>query len=191
MSGETAERILEMAHALLAERGYSAFSYADIAEAIQIRKASIHYHFPTKAALVIAVLERHRNWMEEATAALDQRISSPLDRLRQYVGHWEDCIRTKAKPICIAALLGAELPSLPPEVQAEVLKHFKYLRAWIARTMKQGVRDRTIRLAGTPDAEADAFLAVVNGAMISARIFGSDAIFKKITADAIQHLSIN
>jgi TetR/AcrR family transcriptional regulator, transcriptional repressor for nem operon len=191
MSGETAERILEMAHALLAERGYSAFSYADIAEAIQIRKASIHYHFPTKAALVIAVLERHRNWMEEATAALDQRISSPLDRLRQYVGHWEDCIRTKTQPICIAALLGAELPSLPPEVQAEVLKHFKYLRAWIARTLRQGVRDRTIRLAGTPDAEADAFLAVVNGAMISARIFGSDAIFKKITADAIQHLSIN
>jgi TetR/AcrR family transcriptional regulator, transcriptional repressor for nem operon len=191
MGRGTAERIMAAAHQILAERGFSAFSYADIAEAVQIRKASIHHHFPTKAALVVAVLEKHRTWVMEATDALDQRISSPLDRLRHYVAHWEDCIRSRTKPICIAALLGAEMPGLPPEVQAEVKKHFKYLREWVSRTMKLGVKDRTITLSAAPDAEADAFIAVVNGAMISARIFNSDAVFKKITADAIQHLSRN
>jgi TetR/AcrR family transcriptional regulator, transcriptional repressor for nem operon len=191
MSGETAERIMDVAHKLLAERGYSAFSYADIAEAIQIRKASIHHHFPTKAALVVAVLERHRNWMQEGTDTLDQQVSSPLDRLRKYVAHWEVCIHDKSKPFCIAALLGAELPGLPPEVQAEVKKHFKYLRGWIAQTMEQGVKDRTIKLSSTPEVEADALMAVVHGAMISARIYGSDVVFKKVTTDAIQQLSRN
>jgi TetR/AcrR family transcriptional repressor of nem operon len=189
MSGETAERIMDVAHQLLAERGFSAFSYADIAEAIQIRKASIHHHFPTKAALVVAVLERHRNRMKEGTIALDQQISSPVGRLAQYTAHWEECIRNRSEPFCIAALLGAELPSLPPDVQAEIKKHFKYLRRWLARTLEQGAKERTIKLSATPDVEADALMAIVHGAMISARIYGSSIVFKQITADAIQHLS--
>ncbi len=189
MSSETAEWIMDVAHQLLAERGYSAFSYADIAEAIQIRKASIHHHFPTKAALVVAVLERHRNRMKEATDALDQHVSSPLDRLRKYVDHWETCIRSMKEPFCIAALLGAELPSLPQEVQAEVGKHFKHLKSWIATVLEQGVKQRSIKLQETADVEADGFMALVHGAMISARIYGSSSVFERVTANAIQHLS--
>ena len=189
MTGDTATRIMDVAHKLLSERGFSAFSYADIAEAVQIRKASIHHHFPTKAALVVAVLERHRNRMIEATETLDRRIPSPLDRLKNYVGHWEACIRTKSEPVCIAALLGAELPSLPAEVQAEVGKHFEHLKGWIARTLEQGVKDRSIALQSAGDVEADELMAVVHGAMISARIYGTSAVFQRITENAIRHLS--
>src|SRR5258707_7828696 len=57
MQGETAERILKVAEALMIERGYSAFSYADISEAVEIKKPSIHHHFPTKAGLAAAVLQ--------------------------------------------------------------------------------------------------------------------------------------
>src|ERR1700753_3129359 len=119
MSGDTAERIMDVAHRLLVERGFSAFSYADIADAVQIRKASIHHHFPTKNALVVAVLERHRLRMQEGHAALDRHFSSPLERLKKYVEYWEVCIRNMTEPFCIAALLGAALPSLPAEVQTE------------------------------------------------------------------------
>lgn len=191
MSGDTAARIMDVAHQLLADRGYSAFSYADIAEAIQIRKASIHHHFPTKAGLVVAVLERHRNRMMADLDALDTHVAHPVDRLRKYVAHWESCIRSMAEPFCIAALLGAELPSLPAEVQAEVGKHFECLKGWISKTMEQGRKDRTIKLRASADAEADALLAVVHGAMISARVYGSSAAFRRITSNAIQQLSAN
>src|SRR4051812_12325917 len=131
MSGGTAEKIMDVTHKLLVDRGFSAFSYADIAEAVQIRKASIHHHFPAKAELVAAVLKRHRLRMQEAHAALDERVSSASDRLKKYVDYWGSCIRSMKEPFCIAALLGAELPALPPEVQAEVEKHFTCLRKWI------------------------------------------------------------
>ena len=39
---ETAEQILDLAETLIQTRGYSAFSYQDIADALGIRKASIH-----------------------------------------------------------------------------------------------------------------------------------------------------
>lgn len=190
MSGETADLIMDVAHRLLTERGYSAFSYADIAQEIQIRKASIHHHFPTKTALVVAVLERHRLRMQEAHAALDERVSSPLNRLKKYVEYWEVCIRNRTEPFCIAALLGAELPGLPDEIQIEVGKHFLSLRQWIARTMKDGVKQKTIRLQETPDIEAEMLMAAVHGAMLSARVNNSSAIFKQVTTQAIQRLSI-
>jgi TetR/AcrR family transcriptional repressor of nem operon len=189
MSGDTAERIMDVAHRLLVERGFSAFSYADIADAVQIRKASIHHHFPTKTALVVAVLERHRLRMQEGQAALDQHVSSPLDRLKKFVDHWEVCIRTMTEPFCIAALLGAELPSLPAEVQTEIIKHFTHLRQWTAKTLKDGVKQKMIRLQATPDVEAEMLMAAVHGAMISARVNNSSTIYKQITANAIQRLT--
>lgn len=179
---------MDVAHQLLAERGFSAFSYADIAETIQIRKASIHHHFPTKTALVVAVLERHRLRMEEAYAGLDEHVSSPADRLKKYVDYWEACIRSMTEPFCIAALLGAELPSLPEEVQAEVGKHFASLRQWIAKTMKDGVKRRVLKLQATADVEAEMLMAAVHGAMISARVNSSSLVFKQVTTNAIQRL---
>jgi TetR/AcrR family transcriptional repressor of nem operon len=188
MHGDTAERIMDVAHQLLVERGFSAFSYADIAEAIQIRKASIHHHFPTKTALVVAVLERHRHRMQEGHAGLDKHVSSPLDRLKKYVDHWEVCVRTMTEPFCVAALLGAELPSLPGEVQTGVEKHFTCLRQWIAKTLKDGVKQKMIKLQGTADVEAEMLMAAVHGAMISARVNHSHIIFRQVTANAIQRL---
>jgi TetR/AcrR family transcriptional repressor of nem operon len=188
MSGDTAERIMDVAHTLLAQRGFSAFSYADIAEVIQIRKASIHHHFPTKTALVVAVLARHRLRMQEGQAGLDQHVSSPIDRLKKYVDHWEICIRNMTEPFCIAALLGAELPSLPEEAQSEVGKHFTCLRQWIARTLKDGVKQKTIKLQGTAEIEAEMLMAAVHGAMITARVHHSSTLFKQITANAIQRI---
>ena len=56
---DTGEQILDRAEALIQTRGYSAFSYQDISEALGIRKASIHYHFPSKTDLGIAVVDRY------------------------------------------------------------------------------------------------------------------------------------
>ena len=40
-------------------RGFNGFSYADIASELGITKASLHYHFPGKAELGEALIERY------------------------------------------------------------------------------------------------------------------------------------
>src|SRR6201995_2765683 len=104
MQGETAERILEEANTLLIDRGHSAFSYADIAETVKIRKGSIHHHFPTKAGLVVAVLGRHRARISQGMKALDDQIENPLIRIKNYFKYWEGCIEGRALSFCIGAL---------------------------------------------------------------------------------------
>jgi TetR/AcrR family transcriptional repressor of nem operon len=190
MQGETAQHILQTAQALIADRGYSAFSYADIAEAVHIRKASIHHHFPTKANLVVAVLKAHRDRLIGGTELLTEQVEDPLARLQAYVQHWEGCIRGKTEPFCIAALLAAELPSLPPEVNIEVQQHFLALSGWIRQTLEEGVRKSTVKLQGSPEDEAQTFMALVHGAMLSARALGNCDVFQAITTNALQRVSV-
>ena len=189
MQGETADRILQTAKALIMDRGYSAFSYADIAEAVQIRKASIHHHFPTKAGLVAAVLQGHRERLLEGTRSLTQQIDDPLARLHAYVQYWEGCIRDKSQPFCIAALLAAELPSLPEEVRFQVQQHFAALHRWIRETLEEGIRRRKLKVQGALEDEAQAFVATVHGAMLSARALGSGDVFQAVTSSALQRYS--
>ena len=54
----TAERILDAAESLFAEKGYSATSLGDVADRVGIRSPSLYNHFRNKEALYEAVLER-------------------------------------------------------------------------------------------------------------------------------------
>jgi TetR/AcrR family transcriptional regulator, transcriptional repressor for nem operon len=186
---ETAERILKAAEALMIERGYSAFSYADISEAVEIRKPSIHHHFATKASLATAVLKAHREKTIEGTEALDRQIEDPWRRLHAYVQYWEGCIQGRTVSFCVAALMGAELPSLPEEVQAEVRLHFKALVEWLERTLKAGVKAGVIRLEGAAATEAQTLMAVVHGAMLSARATGDCDVFKLVAGVALKRIA--
>ena len=189
MHGETAERILDTANALLIDRGYSAFSYADIAATVNIRKASIHHHFPTKAGLVGAVLRRHRARISAGMKALDDQIDDPLVRIKNYFRYWEGCIEGNTLSFCIGALLGAEMPSLPEEIQAEVRLHFSMLTEWFERTLRAGSKARTIRLPGTVATEAQMLIAVLHGAMLSARATSSCDVFRSLSQSAINRIS--
>ncbi len=55
---DTRETIIALADQLIRTKGFNAFSYADISAPLDIKNAAIHYHFPNKADLGIAVIEQ-------------------------------------------------------------------------------------------------------------------------------------
>jgi AcrR family transcriptional regulator len=55
---QTAERILDAAETLFAERGYAGTSLRDVAARVELRIPSLYNHFPSKDALYAAVLAR-------------------------------------------------------------------------------------------------------------------------------------
>ena len=67
---ETADQILDLAEMLIQTRGYTAFGYQDIADRLGIRKASIHYHFPSKTNLGAAVVDRYAARFDAALTAI-------------------------------------------------------------------------------------------------------------------------
>src|ERR1700676_5055278 len=73
----TAEQILDLAEILIQTRGYSAFSYQDISDALGMTKASIHYHFASKTDLGIAVVDRYVERFGAALIAIAEDQSQP------------------------------------------------------------------------------------------------------------------
>ncbi|WP_419878411.1 TetR/AcrR family transcriptional regulator [Brevibacillus centrosporus] len=185
----TSDAILACARSLIVAGGYNGFSYADIADVVGIRKASIHHHFPSKVDLVRTLVARYRKDAEAGMANLELQVSDPLELLRSYAGYWEACIEDASAPFCVSALLASQLPVLPEEVGLEVRAHFRSLSEWLTAVLERGARHGQLQLTSTPRAEAEAFMATVHGAMLSARAYGDPKIFGVVTGSLLERLA--
>src|ERR1043165_3153804 len=184
-----AAEIAAHTRALLVAGGYNSFSYADLAERVGITKASIHHHFPSKAALVQTVVARYREEARQGLASLERQFDDPLSDLTAYPDYWAGCIRSGEHPFCICAMLATEMPTIPEDVAAEVRAHFHDLNAWLASVLKRGVGAGQFHLLNSPAISARSFMAVVHGAMLVARALDDPKSFAAIEQPAILKLT--
>lgn len=163
-----AEEIMDAAERRIREAGYNGFSFRDLAADVGIKSASVHHHFPTKAALAAAVARRYADRFLDAMA---ERAGGGL------VDAWRAAFRRALHEdgrMCLCGVLGAEVGALPPEVAAEARRFFE-----------RGVEGLARAHGGTPDAARDAglrVLATLEGAMLLARTLGDPAAFDRATA---------
>jgi TetR/AcrR family transcriptional repressor of nem operon len=183
------EQILDCARTLIILGGYNAFSYADVAERVGIRKASIHHHFATKEDLVRVLVARYRAAAQAGLAALEQQVVDAPAQLASYVGYWRQCIEDQSAPMCLCALLAGELPVLPESIALEVRAHFRALSAWLAAVLERGAKAGRLRFAQPAVVEADAFMATIHGAMLSARAYGEPQAFGIVSQALLARLA--
>ena len=101
-----AQRILDVAEQLAQTRGFNGFSYADVAQKLQLTKASLHYHFPSKGDLGRALIERYHLVFGAALDDIDRQVPAADEKLRRYVGLY-DSVMSKNR-MCLCGMLAAE-----------------------------------------------------------------------------------
>jgi TetR/AcrR family transcriptional repressor of nem operon len=185
----TQQKLVDSARYLIQTRGYNGFSYADVAEEVQVRKASIHHHFPAKSDLARAVVEQSREVIVEQTRKLADGNFDPDEQLRMYTGYWEKCIADASAPFCVAGMLASELPTLPDDLAKDVQAHFRDLSKWLEIVLTKGAQMGRFELQGSARQEAEAFMAMVYGAMLAARAYGDAQVFSDIVASALNRLT--
>lgn len=167
--GETAERILETATELIQTRGYSAFSYHDIAERLGIRKASIHYHFPGKADLGKAVIARYRDTFR---VLLDAILADPeigtLEALQRYFEPFRLVVHRRDR-VCLCAALAGEILAMPEEMQVAVQDFFTTHQRWIEAILARGLARGDIALRTEPALTARMIFSSLQGAVLVCR----------------------
>src|SRR5688572_24297646 len=114
----TKDRILDLAEQLAQTRGFNGFSYADISERLGITKASLHYHFRTKADMGRSLMERYRTNFTAALAAIDATRVSAADKLEPYAKLYAQVLH--GERMCLCGMLAAEYSTLAPPIQDEV-----------------------------------------------------------------------
>jgi TetR/AcrR family transcriptional repressor of nem operon len=138
--------------------------------------------------LVQRVLARYRDRTRQGLHQLSQ-LPGAMERLRGYVDYWDNCLRHNAPPFCICALLAAELPSLPEEVQLEVNGHFRDLADWLRATLETGAAAGELQLEQDAALEAQALMASVHGAMLAVRAGTGADIFAGVVGHALARLA--
>ena len=164
--------ILNMAEALLQDKGFNGFSYAHIASELGVKNAAIHYHFPTKEALGVAVVKRYRDrfqlWINNS------RIKDlpPEKKLDWFFSIYTDMRADKGK-VCLVGSMEAEFNSIPGALQEEVESLHKELLAWLEQALKEGREAGVFHFNGEAADKAALILSSLQGALQMARALGT------------------
>ena len=177
---ETAEQILDLAETLIQTRGYSAFSYQDVADSLGIRKASIHYHFASKTDLGIAVIDRYVARFAAGLAAIsaDQSQSS-MAMLDYYVEPYVGFGKTPDH-ICLCGALSGEVLALPPELRTRVDGFFRTHQEWLAGILKRGAARGEFTLVAPPAKVGRFIFSALQGALLVKRTTGDAAQLRDV-----------
>lgn len=176
---DTSQRILDIAERLVQTRGFNGFSYADIAEAMNVTKASLHYHFRSKADLGRSLIERYEKNFAAALEGIDAQSKDAREKLRRYAAIYGDVLGDNR--MCLCGMLAAEFGTLPEDMRSEMRHYFDMNERWLAAVLKQGKREKSLAFAGSPTEVAQALIGSLEGAMMIARSYGDPARFKVVS----------
>lgn len=132
----TRSDLLTSAEVLLRTKGYAAFSYADLADEIGIKKASIHHHFPTKEGLAIAIVESYLFRFRKQLDTISDENVTVVGRLQAFALMFAHSSQQGMLPLCGA--LAAELLALPESLKEMTRDFFDIHLNWLCSTIKLG-----------------------------------------------------
>lgn len=183
----TVQDIMDTGLTLVQARGYNGFSYADIAEAIGIRKASIHYHFPSKQDLVQAILIRYRQDFTDRLQKISDQPSSGLQKLKSFFGLYRETLENNTK-LCLCSMMAAELNSFPVEIRDEINRFFEANITWVQHVLDQGKSDGEFSFSNVTLEQARALIAFVQGAQLLSRTSGEIGYYDSLVSNYLTTL---
>ena len=172
----TAERILDVAERLVQLRGFNGFSYADVAAELGVTKASLHYHFPGKAELGEALINRYAGRFGDALKRIDLDGGDVHAKLEAYAALYASVLREQR--MCLCGMLAADYATLPPAMRDAVVRFFDDNEAWLERILEQGQAEGAVRYPGRARDQAQLIIGALEGAMLVARPYGDPERFQ-------------
>jgi len=185
-AADTASRVLDVAERLLQTRGYNGFSYADVAAELKLTKASLHYHYASKATMGEALITRYAS---RFAAALEQIDARPIDaptKLAAYARLYAEVLR--GKRMCMCGMLAAEYRTLPKPMRDAVIGFFDDNEAWLTNVLTRGREDGMLRFAGSPAETAQMIVSGLEGAMLVARPYDDMSRFQAAAGRLLENL---
>jgi len=178
---DTKTALLNSAENAARRLGFDGFSYADLAEDVGIRKASIHHHFPSKAKLSLALMRRYHDNFREVCTKINAQFETGGARLagliKQYKSGSDD-----GKQLCLCASFSASRDSLPPDVVQQISLFRAMVVEWMTRAFEKGQDDGSIAGVTNPALEAASTMSLLEGAQLAARTEENPFLFDNAIA---------
>ena len=166
---DTKTKILDVGQELIQTRGYSAISFQDIAVQVGIRKPSVIHHFPSKADLGVAIIQRYRDGF---ASQLDEIKNDPAktawDALGFYFSPYLFFAETPDK-VCLCGALAGEIPALPDDMRLEVKRFMEDHQRWLETILRAGRKNGELNFKETPARLARLIFNTLQGTLLVKR----------------------
>ncbi len=162
----TKEKIINLAEQLIRNRGYTAFSYKDIAIALEVKNAAIHYHFPSKEELGQAVIERTRDQFEALTNSWGEL--SHLEQLQRFMYIYKQSHQQQL--VCLVGALGPAYPILPRSMQASLTQMTLDIKSWTMRVLERGKASGAFTFIESTEEKALLLVTALLSSLVVSRI---------------------
>ncbi|GHN01509.1 TetR family transcriptional regulator [Cytophagales bacterium WSM2-2] len=146
----TRDQIIELTDTLVRDLGYNAFSFYDISKKLKIKNASIHYYFPTKTDLGLALLETHTerlHHLQESVSAKDSTM-----KIKAFLSIYN--VIHKEGRVCLVGSLATDLKTVDTKL-AKALKIFAgEILEWVTSILEEGKKNKTFTFTEAPRTKA-------------------------------------
>ncbi|WP_397453338.1 TetR/AcrR family transcriptional regulator [Pseudomonas sp. NA-150] len=162
---DTKQIIMQIARKTVQAQGYNALSFRELAKEVGIKSASIHYHFPTKSDLAVALA---RAYTQEATDYLQSAFEASQDPAT-LMANFASCFRSALENdnrMCLCGIMAAEHHDLPVNVRDAVNEFTQTSIQWIAQVLALRTPDAAPELLKR---RAGSIFAAIQGAQLVAR----------------------
>lgn len=163
------QQILELSADLLREKGFSGFSYQDLAKALGINKASVHHHFAQKVDLGLALCDWTEQWLQQGFDHFDANNDSALERLKHYLATAARHTFNEHK-LCPVSALSSELVRLPEAMQQRLAELAEYELNWIEKIISDAQKNNELNTLASPKEMAQLFIHSCKGALYYGRL---------------------
>lgn len=178
---DTRQQILALGEELIRTRGFHAFSYKDISQRLNIKNAAIHYHFPAKEDLGVAIIQDSIQLFENKEELWDQL--SKKDQLLDFIDIYQ---RSKAKGwSCLMGALSSSTDALPASMQERLSDMAEYILDRLTLTLKQGLQNGEFNFSEEPRAKAQLIISSLLSSVLLDKVVKED-IFNSIVQSIIQ-----
>lgn len=179
----TTDKLLDAAEYRMRRGGYNAVSFRDLANDTDIKSSSVHYHYPHKEDLGVALVERYSQRFFDTLAAASKKASTPKENLLAFRSVYRQALAND-DAICLCGLLGAEMAGLPEALAHSIRSFFDGNIKWVEQALPAELSksDRRIRAGNV--------VATCQGAMMLATSMGDKKLFDAVTQHLVD-MSIN
>jgi AcrR family transcriptional regulator len=156
--GMTKDEILEAAAQIFGQKGFHAASMQDIAEAVNLQKASLYHHVSSKQEILLAILDQALDLLTEHIEAVTTQSLPPDEKLRQAIVAYLQALLDHRD---LSAVLFLEHKSLEPQYHARhIPRRDRFERLW--RDLIQEGIDQEIFTCLDPALASRSLMGVMN-----------------------------
>lgn len=180
--------IVEAAMRVIARQGYARTSLMDIANEVGMSKGAVHYHFPTKEALIAEVLQTACDTVAKRTLTAWTSGGNPVEALRSSLRElWRARAELSDEAKVVADLLAQSLHD--PSLRAPLAAYYRFASAQVEPHLQEHLDALGLRTRIEPAKIPRMLHAMLDGLLMQ-KIVDADAIQEDFVIEALETMAL-